>query len=421
MNRIRQFCHYVRKTFDLINCLKRLRDKRTFPRVPLPAITATLFLGAVLRRPSFLQIQADTRRKGWQKLIAYSNFLSDDLFCDASEAYHLDDLREVLVSVNRQLKRNKALESFKINGLLSVALDCHEQFSSRHRCCDQCCVRQVEVRTGSGVEKVTEYYHRQVYAQMSGPDLSIILDVEPVRPGEEESQAALRLLARIRRMYGPRFFDVVTVDAWYAKGPFVKAVQRMSWGVVCVLKQERYEVYQEATALMSPAPSDCFVSKDWPQDREVTLKEVKDLSFTDEAIGLVRVVVSDEKWEEKHWKEGEKVCETKQSHWRWMATKELDGYVAKVVWKIGHNRWGVENHAFNEMTQFCHLTHCPHHEPVAILAWLLFLILGLVTFEAFARLNCKLLRLGKTTLQDINEQMKEALARWEELEPLWSG
>jgi len=375
----------------------------------------------MLRRPSFLQIQADTKRRGWQKLIRYAHWLSDDLLVDACEAYDPEDLREVLVGINRQLKRNKALESFKINGLLAVALDCNEQFSSRHRCCSDCCVREVEVRTKRGVETLTEYYHRQVYAQMSGPDLSIILDVEPLRPGEEECQAALRLLGRIRRMYGPRFFDVVTVDAWYPKGPFIKAVQRLGWGLVCVLKQQRYEIYQETSALMGQSPAECFLSKDWPQDREVTLREVKELSFTDEAIGRVRVVVSDETWQENHWKGGQKVREAKESHWRWIATQELAGYPAKVVWQVGHNRWGVENHAFNELTKFCHLTHCPHHEPVAIVVWLLFLILGFVTFEAFARLNGKLLRLGKTTLQDINEQLKEAMARWEELEPLWSG
>jgi len=44
------------------------------------------------------------------------------------------------------------------------------------------------------------------------------------RQGEEECAAALRLLRRLRREYGPRFFDVVAVDSWYANGPFVKTV-----------------------------------------------------------------------------------------------------------------------------------------------------------------------------------------------------
>jgi hypothetical protein len=35
------------------------------------------------------------------------------------------------------------------------------------------------------------------------------------------------LLGLMRRLYGPRFFDAVTVDAWYTTEPFIKAVQRL--------------------------------------------------------------------------------------------------------------------------------------------------------------------------------------------------
>jgi hypothetical protein len=88
---------------------------------------------------------------------------------------------------------------------------------------------------------------------------------------------------------------------------------------------------------------------------------------------------------------------------------------------MGHRRWGVENHAFNELTKYYHWEHCPHHEPVAIVAWLLILVLGLNLFELFARVHGKLLRLGKATLQEITKQLDRAIERWEELEPLWSG
>ena len=64
-------------------------------------------------------------------------------------------------------------------------------------------------------------------------------DVEPMRQGEEECAGALRLLIRMREHYGPRFFDLVVVDAWYTQGPFLKAVVQMGWPVIAVLKQER--------------------------------------------------------------------------------------------------------------------------------------------------------------------------------------
>lgn len=418
MSRIGQFWHYARKVFDLPRRLRRVRDYRTDPKVPTWAVSATLFLGALLRRPSFLQIQADSRRRGWQRLIGYLTAMSDERLAYVSERYRLEDWRALLVAINKTLKRNKAFESAKIDGLLVVSVDANEQFKSRHRCCPECRQRKVKVKDAQGQElELTEYYHYQVYAHLHGPQFSTILDLETVRPGEEEARAALRLLGRIRRNYGPRFFDVVTVDAWYAKGPTIKAIQRLGWAPVAVLKQERYEIYQEATVL-----SENQEPRPWQwEDRQIQLREVRDLPFTDEAIGPVRVVCADERWEEVHRVGPDRIRETKKSHWRWICTIELEAYGPKTIWRIGHHRWGVENHAFNELTQYYHLEHCPHHHPVAIVAWLLILSLAFILFELFARVHGKLWCQGATTLQDICSQLFESLARWEEIQPLWSG
>ena len=45
------------------------------------------------------------------------------------------------------------------------------------------------------------------------------------------------------------FFDGISADAWYAKGPFLRAVQKLGWLWVVVLKREDMEVYQEAQQL----------------------------------------------------------------------------------------------------------------------------------------------------------------------------
>jgi hypothetical protein len=359
MNRLRQFWHYVGNVFDLPRRLRGVRDARVQPEIPTPVFSASLLLGAVLRIGSLLQLQAETQRRGWQRLVGWSQAISDDAFDYVLERYRLEDWRAVLVAVNRRLKANKGFESAKIAGLLVVAIDGNEQFKSRCRCCPDCAQRSLEIKDARGqVQRVTEYYHRHVYAQIHGPAFSVILDLEPVRPGEDEPTAALRLLGRMRRLYGPRFFDVVTVDALYAQGPFIKAVQRLGWGVVAVLKQERYDIYQEATVLsqgQKPQP--------WAwEDRQVALREVKDLPFTDPDMGAMRVVLADE-----------------------------------------------------------HLTHCRHHHPVAIVAWLLILVLGFVLFELFARVHGKLWREGRITLQELAKQLDRGLERFEALEPLWSG
>jgi len=252
------------------------------------------------------------------------------------ERYRIEDWRALQVDVNRTLKANKAFAPAKIHGLLVVSLDANEQFHSRCRCCPDCCQRTVEVKDAAGqTHRVTEYYHRQVYAQMQGPDFSVILDVEPIRPGEDEAAAALRLLGRMRRLYGPRFFDLVSVDAWYATGPFLRAVRKLGWGVVSVLKQARYEIYQEATVL-SRAQTPRTLERD---GRKVALREVKDLSFGE--AGTVRVVLAEERWSQRRQQGGRYMRAERQSQWRWVVTVELDAHAAEVIWEIGHRRWGV--------------------------------------------------------------------------------
>jgi hypothetical protein len=417
MNQLRLFWLAATKVFALPTRLRGLHDHRVDPQIPPWVIFGALLLAVLSRLPSLLQLQWETGRRGYQRLLGWGQPISDDAFSYGLAHADLTALRGLVVAVNQTLKQNKAFESAKIQGLLIVALDGNEQFASRARCCPDCGQRRVTVTDAAGQpQEVIEYYHRQVYAQLHGPQFSVILDLEPLRPGEEEAQAALRLLGRLRRLYGPRFFDAVTVDAWYCTGPFVRSVQKLGWGVVSVLKQERYDIYQECTALMKVQPPQHW---QW-QDRQVDLWQIQELSFT-EVRGPVRVVAAEESWTQNKRVGGQKRVVAQHSSWRWLVTEELAGYDPTVIWQIGHQRWGVENHAFNELTQYYHLEHCPHHEPVAIVAWLLILVLGFVLFEWFARLHGKLWRTGQVTLQEVARQLDLASARWEELLPLWSG
>ncbi|MDD2707819.1 MAG: transposase [Verrucomicrobiae bacterium] len=418
MNPIKGFWHYAKKVYGLHWRLKGVRDDRTQAKIPTEVVSATLFLGMLLRIGAFLQLEQESKRWGFQRLTGYAQIVHDDLLAYVCERYRVEDWRWVLVDVNRQLKKNKGLESAMINGLLVVALDANEQFHSDKRCCEACSQRRIKVKDSKGVEhEHIQYYHRQVYAHIQGPDCSVILDLEPIRPGEDECRAALRLLGRMRRMYGPRFFQVVTVDAWYTKGPFLLAVEKMGWGVVSVLKQEKYHINTMASLLQRRTACQELVEA----KRQIKLWDIRHLDFTEEAMGKVRVVIADEKWEQNHRVGGTLQRQEEQSHWRWMATRKLDGYGAAVVWRIGHRRWGVENDAFNELTQHYHLTHCAHHHPVAILVCLLIKVLAFNLFEFYVKLNGKLWRVGRTTLREIARQMDLSMEQWEQLEPIWSG
>jgi hypothetical protein len=418
MNELAQFLTYIIKVFALNRVLRGVRDARPQPVIPTRPVLLCLLLGVVLRVGSYHDLAKQTKRRRWQHLIHWSQRISDDVFYYVSERFYLEDLRQALVSVNKVLKANKALESCKINGLLFCSLDANEHFHSRSRCCPCCCQRQIEETDEQGHKHtVTEYYHRYVFAQINGPKFNVLLDLEPIRPGEGEAEAALRLLGRIRRLYGPRFFDAITVDSWYVQGPFLKAVDKMGWGWAVVLKQERMEVFQEARALSAAAePTEQF--DDEVRQRHVRLWEVNDLNFT-ESYGYdrkVSVVHSQEQWTETKVIGGKRGSQPRTSHWWWMASEKLRGYPSRAKYEAGHRRWGIENKAFNELTQFYHLEHCYHHEPVAMVAQMLILMLGFVLFSAYAMLHSQRVRLGQVSLKELAHDLDLALeeaVRWE--------
>jgi hypothetical protein len=321
-----------------------------------------------------------------------------------------EDWRQNQARVAQELKDNKRLESAKIKGLLWVSLDANEHFASFSRTCPCCCQRQVEVTGPDGRKvKVTQFYHRYVFAHISGSKVNLVLDVEPIRPGEEECAAALRLLGRLRRIYGPRFFDGISVDAWYAKGPFLRAVDKLGWLWVAVLKRQDMEIYGEALQL-SGDQKPCAVFRDEPRDRQVQLWEVKDLHFSDGYTKnqSVLVVISEERWTERRVVGGHKCVKPQQSRWIWVAGEARGAYVAAVVYEAGHRRWNIENKAFNELTQYYHLEHCYHHDPTSMLVQMLILIFGFALFSAFA-LHSQSVRSQELTLKALAHQLDLAL------------
>ena len=413
-----RFVRYAQKMFHLNLLAGAFADARPCPEIPSRAVSLSLLLGEAAQIPSLLQLEKETELPQWQQWVGYKKRISDDALIYVSERMDPHKLRRAAHWINRKLKRGKAFEDNKINGLLAVSLDANEQFCSDHRCCEDCLTREITSKDAQGQPVTrTQYYHKQVYAQLSGPKLSVILDFEPMRPGEEECAAALRLLARLRENYGPRFFDVVVVDAWYTNGPFLKAVIQMGWPVVSVLKQERYDIYKEALALTKGQPPKETAERN---GRKVEIWDLRDLALSDTYTEPVRVVRVRESWKQRERVGGEWVLKDKEENWIWVVAGDLDGYVGAVIRDLGHLRWKIENNAFNELTQGWHLTHCAHHHPISLQVLLWIKIIAFTLFHAFVLLHGKLFRLGKVTFQELRKRIYRYLLCGE-VQPIFSG
>ena len=138
-----QFVAYVQKRFDLSLLAGCFADARPQPDIPSRAVGLSLLLGEVVHIPSLLQLPEETQWPQWQQWGGYKHSISDDTFGYVSERLDPGQLRRAAIWINHRLKRGKAFEANKTNGLLVVSLDANEQFCSDHRCCEDCLTREV--------------------------------------------------------------------------------------------------------------------------------------------------------------------------------------------------------------------------------------------------------------------------------------
>src|SRR5207248_2929311 len=150
-----------------------------------------------------------------------------------------------------------------------AAVDSHEIFKSRKRCCAQCKQRTLTIQD----KPVVEYYHRGVVCHLIGHSLALPLDVELMRPGEGEETAAKRLLERVFAHY-PRFFDVVAGDALYFDAPFIQFCRDHHKHALVVVKGDHRLLLQDAAGVFAGQSP-----QRW-QDRQRTVDAWDEEGFT---------------------------------------------------------------------------------------------------------------------------------------------
>src|SRR5665213_209958 len=131
-----RFCAYIEKIFGLGNQLGNLTDARTYPHIPTAAVFASVFTLFATRRGSLNGLEQDLRIPARLRGIVGARVPSVD---SIGRIYGLMDsqpVRQILCDIAHRFKRNKALTS--LEGWYVAAIDGHEFFSSRKRCCPHC-------------------------------------------------------------------------------------------------------------------------------------------------------------------------------------------------------------------------------------------------------------------------------------------
>lgn len=256
-------------------------------------------------------------------------------------------------------------------------------FPSRKRCCPQCCKRQVSVGKKDHKRKVTEYYHRGVVAHLVGFELPIVLDMEMILPGEGEIVAAKRLLERLVKRYA-RFFDAVLGDALYWEGPLLELCRKHGKHLLAVLKDNNPALLADARALLQGRPD--LVGNE--KGRSMRYWDLEGFS-TDSIQRPFRVLRTEEAWTQRERVARQWVHTPQVANWLWAATIPQSLIPPRQLAQVGHERWKIENTIFNALGQHWGLNHCFHHEPTAILNFLLILFIAHILVACFHRLNMK--------------------------------
>ena len=423
------FTGYLNKVFHCRDAIQPLRDARQHPDISPQSVFLAVFHSCLFRLPSFRQLEAALAEPSFQRQIGIERAFGDDVLRYSLCGFDLVALQQMLVAVNRRLKRNKAFDDGRVQGRIVAALDGIEVLSSYSRCCEACLQRRVTVNDEDGhpVERI-QYYHRAVGCQIVSSPVKPLLAVEWLQPGEGEDTAALRLLSQLPELYGSRFFDILLLDSLYAQAPVFKLAAQIGWDLVVTLKQENRDLYQSAMRLFpSRPPNLCFQQSQSGHATEVHLWDTDGLPFTQDHPQPVRVLRSQETVTEPHFRQGKRTTETTSHEWVWITTLEAPAFSAKTVWQLGHTRWKNENNGWNDLTQNWALKHgflhaCKHRpqarsasgqrEPVpnrGLAAVTLILCLAFALSSAFTRLHSKLFRRYHPSLIEVARQLYRSL------------
>lgn len=292
-----------------------------------------------------------------------------------------DTIRRANREIYAQLKRNKALELLE-HGLTPLNIDGHETHNTYQRHCDGCLERTINKGTDS--EKI-QYYHRHVTAQLVYRNFSLLLDAEPQLLGEDEVACAIRLFKRVIVHY-PRAFDVVAADALYTKSNFFNLILEHNKDAISVLKDDRRDLLKDAVSLFANKAPTCVFSRNGTR---VECWDATGFQSWPQVTQPVRVLMTRETKQPIRRQLDHELKDQPISSWIWVTTLSPQRAHTRSVIEIGHGRWNIENHGFNETVNHYFADHVYKHDPTAMLNFWLLCMTAYNIFHCFYLRNLK--------------------------------
>lgn len=380
-----RFLGWSRRELGLFGLLRGVRDGRRHAHIPLPAVLlamlAMFWLGWGSLRTLDDQLERSRGLRRALSAVGWGSGISDDTFREALARLDLGGLRVVLHHLCRHAllrwrtgryrecelaQRLQPLHESRLCARAVVALDGHFLFGavSERRRCSSC----LDWKWRHGEHEMPVHGHVAVFAQWVGTHPAAILDIEPVRPHENELIAAYRLLPRLAEVYGQRL-GIIIADAMYDGEPFRRMVAAYGYRSVVVFKDPFGDPGRTALRMLE-ASDPARAHPDW--------------TFQADAGTTYRV------WERPAG--GRRLIEVRREDrrgsWKSQCLTDLPASEASAV-AVGlllEERWWIENTGFHELVGRWHLdrAYVHAHKPVAAWACVLLALVAYMVFQWFA-------------------------------------
>lgn len=413
-----QFLSYIRRVYKFSNIVDKITDQRHNPQIPPSHIFLSVFLMFIMRQPSFNHFSLKLKFRSLKRLIGSKRkqVSSADTLAYSLDRFQIDPLWRGLAFINKTLKRNKVFKGSAGN-LVAASLDLTELFKSRSRCCKECLQRTITLKNK---EKVKEFYHAAVQAQILGTFPHSIIGSSLQRRGEDEVSCASSLIDDISKYYGKRFVDLWVLDSAYCEAPFIKKILSLNSNVLVILKDERRDLFKDAQGLFSHMPPTLSGKEDMGR---TTYKIWDEDDFTSwESLDRpVRVIKVEETQRKIKILKGKPTPSVEKHSFFAACTLPKERLSSKAARRLIHRRWEIENNGHRELKTNYHIDHPFRHSPKAIIALLLILAIAFDLFYAFLYRNLKTFLTEDITARHVAEQICAEILLEETYITLWKG
>ncbi len=355
-----------------------------------------LIAGISIGLPSLNQLESHIR-DGFLDGVGGNGRPVADCFSRLLPLLSEEQLADVVDSITRQARYNRALDQTRVAGYRVVAVDGTGLFSTYSARLGE----KGHYRKGVHGEDIAQpiYLEHAVavsYVSAQGPNL--LLDLVRIPQGEGETTTARKTMASLFERIC-RFCDIVTVDSLYAQAPFINEVLRQGKDIVVRVKQENYNIIKDAEGLFKQREpdyrrQDVKLKAASRVQYDIALWDEEDFTSWERVEGSLRCIKVRETCRTINAAGEEVSCDCIETH---LVTSCPQASVpAQVVWEIAHRRWDIENSGFHFLKHHFRLEHAYTYNPDGMQALLKLFAIAFNLFQLFwhRNLSCRAYRNG---------------------------